>query len=546
MILQLAIFLVAAAPLAAASLTYKAAIVELPAVYGNSAADTRRLSVNESLRYARDAKRAGAQIIVFPEYGITGFTDSTRDAYLQSLEQIPEPNGDVPCDNTSRYQLAPSIVSLSCGARDHGIAIVAGMGDLVHCPSADLSRSCASSRGGRLQFNTVVAFDTDGRFAAKHHKQNLWGEDAYVDVPQECRTATFRASFGVTFGLFICADVIHDFPAEEMVRAGVRNFVSPIAWSNDMAQMQAMSWHQGWSLRNCANVLFSNYPWQTGPGVGSSGSGIISCGRALASHYTVGSGPGPLLVAELDAAPPPAAATPANTPLQATSRSGSAGWKLAPLQAGRVCSDRVCCTASNVEGSTDGYALGALDGFDGGCGFNQVCNYPSLNWPAEVCALLACPSPTGSCLQYQIVDSSLGGHGPLRRVRLDVTLSTPVAVYPHVLASQCSPSPCPNEQVLLAPGPGFSFSQDGATATLQVNLSSGDALTSAILYGRRYGSAYESLGYTCPSAAPQPAQQFSMAAAKARIAGSLLLSLAAAFVQAGAGGEAARPRARTG
>ena len=35
---------------------------------------------------------------------------------------------------------------------------------------------CASSRDGRLQFNTAVAFDSDGAFVAKAHKQNLWGE----------------------------------------------------------------------------------------------------------------------------------------------------------------------------------------------------------------------------------------------------------------------------------------------------------------------------------------------------------------------------------
>ena len=59
---------------------------------------------------------------------------------------------------------------------------------------------------------------------------------------------TFSTSFGVEFGLFTCADLIFRHPAELMVSRGVKNYVVPIAWSNEMAQMQAIPCLQGWSV----------------------------------------------------------------------------------------------------------------------------------------------------------------------------------------------------------------------------------------------------------------------------------------------------------
>ena len=89
---------------------------------------------------------------------------------------------------------------------DHAIAIVTNVGDLIYC-EASSNPGCATSRDGRLQYNTAVAFDTDGSYLAKAHKQNLWGEASYFDEPVDCQQISFTASFGVRFGLceLICS-----------------------------------------------------------------------------------------------------------------------------------------------------------------------------------------------------------------------------------------------------------------------------------------------------------------------------------------------------
>mmetsp|Transcript_20120 Transcript_20120/g.41710 ORF Transcript_20120/g.41710 Transcript_20120/m.41710 type:complete len:608 (+) Transcript_20120:85-1908(+) len=551
---------------------YKAAVVELPSQFGESGAQRLRENAEVSVNYARDAALAGAQIIVLPEYGLTGFAASSRDAYLPLLEQIPDPHGDVPCDNPVGYAGAPTVVTLSCGAKANGIAIVASMGDVVYC-GARQSPACASSVDGRLQFNTAVAFDTDGAFLAKYHKQNLWGEDAYFDVPQECRKANFTTSFGVTFGLFICADLIHYFPAQQMVDDGLTNFVAPVAWSDEMAQMQVMPLHQGWSLRNCANILVSNHPW-IGGSTKSSGSGIFSCGDVKAYYYTPSNSPGPILYAELASNPvsgrrassalhqrhpglallpppgPSASALPdsgrrasqacidvpgfvdewvgqslyptwggtcaewaphdcskaveewgysqqgeddilANCPASCGScgqgAAPSHGWQFAPLSSGRVCSGNLCCAASALNGSAAGYVLAALKGVDSGCGFGGNCASPSLNWQAEACAVLSCPSPGGPCLNYQTPSGALFG------ISLSMDVSTGTSVYPHVLAY--GGGSVAGAQELITPDAGLNFTHNGGSAVL--NVSSPNPLTSAILYGRPYGLGEDVLRYNC-------------------------------------------------
>lgn len=178
---------------------------------------------------AAAAAAQGAQIIVFPEYGLSGF-GTGRDAWIQYLEQLPDAaQGVVPCDTPVQFGRAPSLVTLSCAAKRHGIAIVANIGDLIYCDETHPHSGCEHARDGRLQYNTAVAFDTDGSYLAKAHKQNLWGEAAYFDTPQNCPDVTFRTSFGVTFGLFTCADIIFKHPAQRMVENAVQHFVVGIS-----------------------------------------------------------------------------------------------------------------------------------------------------------------------------------------------------------------------------------------------------------------------------------------------------------------------------
>lgn len=482
------------------ALTYKAAVAELPSDDHPSYTVRKQVTINATLALAKEAAREGAHIIVFPEYGLIGwptypYGTTRKAAYAELFEEIPEPTGDdIPCLHPSRYANAPTIVAISCGAMHNNISIVGCMGDIVSCPNSDYP-GCTENTEGHLQFNTAVAFDTDGTFLVKYHKTNFWGEDNYLDPPQGCQQSTFNTSFGVTFGLAICADIFYEFPHKPLIDNGIRNFVSPIAWSNYMAHMQAMSWHQGWSLRNCVNIMFANFPWNYGPDSISTGSGIISCGEVKASYYKTPTRDtnkqGIIIYSELDAdisMQEPSTLETSSLPTRDTTR--KAGWQFAPLTAGYVCSGTICCVANNFVGSTYGYSIGALGGIDSGCGnykYGHDCGIASYHWPAEVCGLFSCTEQTDACLNYQTPTGNLTG------VRLETRVSPGTTVLPHALAYGTSSTA--SEQILIQPGSGLHFFENDTGVVLTID-SFPHPITSAEIYGRQYEE--DKLPYTCP------------------------------------------------
>jgi len=236
--------------------------------------------------------------------------------------------------------------------------------------------------------------------------------------------------------------------------------------------------------------MIANFPYDYGLSAQSSGSGIFSCGETKASYYKIQNAEIPFLYADIDSevvCPGPTMTEVA----QSNSEQGSPGWQFAPLLDAKVCSGNLCCLARDFEGSTDGYALAALDGQDSGCNdysYGANCNKASLNWLGQACGVYA-GSADSTALHYKQPT------GNLKRVRLEMMVSPATAVYPHVFADGRHTGG--SEQELLAPGEGLKFFQTGTSAVLLVN--SSHPLTVASMYGRPYHSDRARLLYTCPS-----------------------------------------------
>lgn len=106
----------------------------------------------------------------------------------------------------------------------------------------------------------------------RYHKANLWYESA-LDAAKECAPKSFRLrGVQVPFGIFICADLIHAWPI--LALPGVRHFVMPLSWSNEMAQMQPLGWQQAMSTK-LGVLLAANTRSNS-----TSGSGIFAAGEA--------------------------------------------------------------------------------------------------------------------------------------------------------------------------------------------------------------------------------------------------------------------------
>eukprot|EP01065_Artemidia_motanka_P006733 TRINITY_DN13288_c0_g1_i1.p1 TRINITY_DN13288_c0_g1~~TRINITY_DN13288_c0_g1_i1.p1 ORF type:complete len:466 (+),score=105.01 TRINITY_DN13288_c0_g1_i1:47-1399(+) len=430
---------------------YTAAYVEHAAIspcgQGSCGTETKEANVKAYSGYAEEAAAKGADIIVFPEYGVTGFSNYPASQWGTYAEPVPNATpSDVPCDLRRKYAAAPTVVALSCLAKANRIAVVANMADQ---PSRN------------VLYNTDVVFDTDGSYLAKYHKMNLWDEPN-MNVPSDCPEVTFRTSFGVTFGLITCADVIYRYPTQSLVDRGVRDFVVPVAWDNSMAQMQVLGFMQGLSMQAGATLVVANHRTPE-----MSGSGVWSAGRVLDYFFSPGSTAGPVRVVEVPTAAP--APTPRSEPVLAQPDTG-ARWAFAPLSSGHVCSGGVCCTATAMTGSTDGYVIAALDGDDVQGG---------TQWAAQVCAILPCHTASDQCLQFNPPT------GSLRRVVLSATGISSV-VFPEILGWRRG------LQTALQPGTGNdSFEFSGSNASI----ATADVLLSAVLYGRKFAS--DSLPYDC-------------------------------------------------
>ena len=135
----------AVAPASAGQITYRSAVVEYAAKRVPNASLPTSLWDDNSLTNARNfepfvqqASESGCQIIVFPEYGVTGagfeLADRrfTRNEAEHFCEAVPEPSTTSLCtDQTDDH---PLTTQLACLAQKYKIVLVANLLDRVPCP----------------------------------------------------------------------------------------------------------------------------------------------------------------------------------------------------------------------------------------------------------------------------------------------------------------------------------------------------------------------------------------------------------------------------
>lgn len=232
--------------------------------------------------FAKLAKANGTQVMVFPEYGITGdgsqrSQDFTRKTVPPFLEPPPTV-GSRPCGNLS----LPAIARASCMAKDLEMVIVINILTKSLCKSGE--EGCP--KDGMWLHNTAIAFDEVGAVLSVYHKRHPYGDETeFVDPGDESMKGgvTFTTSFGVKFGMFICFDMLFftDGGPDAL------EIVYPTDWVNNALgpipePLSARNAQRAWSAIHRKNLIAANYG---GFGKNSSGSGIWHAGRELVSFY---------------------------------------------------------------------------------------------------------------------------------------------------------------------------------------------------------------------------------------------------------------------
>jgi pantetheine hydrolase len=265
----------AAAVIGLSTADYIGAVVEHDiylGVDGDTATELlqKNLAAYEELTHI--ASLNGANVVVFPEFGITAVKDSERTSLYPFAEAIPESSSSfIPCTDTeSNYILKTS----SCMAMNNHISVLVNTIDDVAC-SKETDSKCPDD--SRYLYNTDIVFDETGAFVAKYHKSNEWpGLMPPYNQPEAPSMVTYNASFGVNFGVFTCFDIMHENPPVELVNAGLKHFLYPVK-QGDAGEKTLIS---GWSRKHDVTILSANLGAGDERKQGDC-SGIIKSGKDL-------------------------------------------------------------------------------------------------------------------------------------------------------------------------------------------------------------------------------------------------------------------------
>ncbi|KAH8318379.1 hypothetical protein KR074_000479, partial [Drosophila pseudoananassae] len=212
----------------------------------------------------KSGSASSTDIIVFPESTLNDGSSTTF---------IPDPKELVnPClsDPNATY-FEEFLVTISCAARNASKYVVINLTEKQKCEDVpEDTRPCASN--GLNVYNTNVVFDRQGVVVSRYRKTHLWIEEKNTTLQPEL--ITFETDFGVTFGHFICYDILFYDPAHQLIREqGIKDFVYPTMWFSQLPFHTAVQIQQGWAYSNDVNLLAAGASL---PSDGSTGTGIYN------------------------------------------------------------------------------------------------------------------------------------------------------------------------------------------------------------------------------------------------------------------------------
>jgi len=195
---------------------------------------------------AAEAAAKSADIITFPEWGLFGTSGPAN--HRETMAPFCEDMED-----------SSTLTKLKQIAVDNAIVVVANVCEKV-----------VDDDQNELLYNTEVAIAADGTLLAKYHKMHPFFPKTF-DTPPEEEDVTFEA-FGVTFGLFVCYDLLHSTPQTALLSQGVRHFPYSVALPSLLLSKE---YYQHWSKSNNATLLASNLGPVGGGGIFVRGEAVV-------------------------------------------------------------------------------------------------------------------------------------------------------------------------------------------------------------------------------------------------------------------------------
>ncbi|XP_063541459.1 vanin-like protein 1 isoform X3 [Cydia strobilella] len=207
-----------------------------------------------------------ADIIVFPEMTLTR-GDRRVDVPIYGLlkqESIPA------LQPTSYDEI---MVTISAAARQHQIYVLINVQEVMDCTSIaeDSEEYCPEKK--EYLFNTNVIFDRTGAVIDRYRKINLFGEFTRTPALRP-DLGLFSTDFGVTFGHYICFDLMFQVPSIQVVEKNkITDVLFSTMWFSELPYLTAVQIQEAYAYAQNVNFLGAG---ANNVRVGSAGSGIYS------------------------------------------------------------------------------------------------------------------------------------------------------------------------------------------------------------------------------------------------------------------------------
>lgn len=224
--------------------TYKAGVVEHPEAVADNARKRTSLAWQSFQNIIRTVEEL--DILVFPEHIINSRATATF---------VPHESENVtPCFEAD-YDIF--LIEASCGARSRGMYLVINLVEKELCGNGAGSKTYGPCPETGVQyFNTNVVFDRTGKVISRYRKTHLWRHEYYeTSVLLTPDVATFTTDFGVTFGHFICFDMLFYEPAMTLIQErNITDIIYPTYWFSELPFLGAIQLQEGWAYGNDINL----------------------------------------------------------------------------------------------------------------------------------------------------------------------------------------------------------------------------------------------------------------------------------------------------
>ncbi|KAG5681836.1 hypothetical protein PVAND_011244 [Polypedilum vanderplanki] len=218
-------------------------------------------NLKEYIKWIFRAKEHNVDILVFSEASLNYNGLNKRDDLIEFAIELPEEISDdnYGCDYTSNFILN----ELSEAVSNASIYVLVNI--------VEKRNESDDDDNDVSLFNTNIVFDRNGCIVSRYRKFNLFIEPN-INRTKESELSFFETDFGVTFGHFICFDILFKAPAYDLINLNISHFLYPSMWFSEVPFLTSIQIQQHYAYRNNIVLLSSG---TNSPSNSNTGSGIF-------------------------------------------------------------------------------------------------------------------------------------------------------------------------------------------------------------------------------------------------------------------------------